>query len=137
MMPRNLTLAWLLGYERNQSSPTQTKPQMPCPLRSTVLVNQECCGRFFHSQHPVRLRSWRRPCQLGSCRAYPLSVCWQCRNCRGKIWRSSKGSTQYVRCGFHLKSGSGVTGSGPLQERVINLFRKNISLRHNRLRKMR
>ena len=31
--------------------------QTACPPRTAVPVNQGCCGRFFHSQHPDRL--WR------------------------------------------------------------------------------
>jgi RHS repeat-associated protein len=49
--------------------------QTPCPprgaacravavLRRLIPVNQECCRRLFHSQHPDRFRSWLRPSQL-------------------------------------------------------------------------
>ena len=38
--------------------------QTPCPPRGAVPVYQACCGRFFHSQHAVRIRSWRRPFRL-------------------------------------------------------------------------
>jgi len=34
--------------------------QTPCPPRGAVPVNQGCCRRLFHSQHPDRLRSWMR-----------------------------------------------------------------------------
>jgi hypothetical protein len=30
--------------------------QTPCPPRGAVAVNQGCCRRLFHSEHPVRLR---------------------------------------------------------------------------------
>src|SRR5665213_2734588 len=30
--------------------------QTACPPRTAVPVNQGCCGRFFHSQHPDRPR---------------------------------------------------------------------------------
>ena len=38
--------------------------QTPCPPRGAVPVYHTCCGRFFHSQHAVRIRSWRRPFRL-------------------------------------------------------------------------
>ncbi len=49
MAPRNLTLGQLLAYFALNS-------QTPCPPRGAVPVNQECCGKFFHSQHLDRLR---------------------------------------------------------------------------------
>ena len=38
--------------------------QTPCPPRGAVPVNQGCCRRLFHSQHPDRLRLWLRLSQL-------------------------------------------------------------------------
>ena len=51
-MPRNLTLAWLLGYERNQSSPTQTKPPNALPTSWHCPGQPSACWEFFtlHTQ---------------------------------------------------------------------------------------
>src|SRR6202790_3522504 len=46
--------------------------QAACPPRAAVPVNQGCCGRFFHSQHPDRLRSWLRPFLLCPAKANML-----------------------------------------------------------------
>src|SRR5471032_1323744 len=64
----------ILPVPNGQDSATNTRPlkdaklahiqlnsQTACPPRTAVPVNQGCCGRLFHSQHPDRLRSWLRP----------------------------------------------------------------------------
>jgi hypothetical protein len=38
--------------------------QTPCPPRGAVPANHGNCRRLFHSQHPDRFRSWRRPSRL-------------------------------------------------------------------------
>jgi len=58
----------ILGNESNimeeKLAYIKLNSQTACPRRAAVPVNQGCRGRFIHSQHPDRLRSWLRPFQL-------------------------------------------------------------------------
>jgi hypothetical protein len=56
-MASRLRTSWKLAYIKLNS-------QTPCPPRGAVPVNQGYCGKFFHSQYPLRFRSWLRPPKL-------------------------------------------------------------------------
>ena len=76
----------------------QLNRQMPCPPRGTVPANQKCGRRLFHSAHPVRPRSWRRPSQL----------------CQPKDTARLPGGNPRVSCASHWKSCKEFNGNGIL-----------------------
>src|SRR5882724_9712736 len=65
LLPRKIA-SRLRTLLKNEAKMTYVRlnSQTPCPPRGAVPVNQGCCGRLFHSQHPDRFRSWLRPPQL-------------------------------------------------------------------------
>lgn len=51
-------------FDKAKLAYSNSTPQPLAPPHTAVPVDRRYCGRFFHSQYPLRFRSWLRPPKL-------------------------------------------------------------------------